>query len=331
MSARKDGTANGDLTEANRKRAREGGPVRYSARVEYDGTDFAGFQIQSGSRTVQGELERALGRLSGGSRVRVEGAGRTDAGVHARGQVIAFTYRGRLGRGEVHRALTAVLPHDVGLGTLRRVEAGFRPRYRARYREYRYLVWNGPPSPLRERYALGVREPLDVEAMAEAATVFVGRHDFSAFGGRDRQPVRTVRQVRVRRQGRWITVVVIGDAFLRQMVRRMVAALLRVGHGSATVDDVRRELGSTFTGVRRRNSSGKWTGALASADGATTQVQRRRAGQARTMSKTYTPRAAEIERNWFVVDAAGQRLGAARLAHRRRSRRQAQANLREAH
>ena len=237
--------ATGDLTEANRKLAREGGPVRYSARVEYDGTDFAGFQVQSGRRTVQGELERALGRLSGGSRIRVEGAGRTDAGVHARGQVIAFTYRGRLGRDELHRALSALLPPDIGLGTLRKVEAGFRPRYRARYREYRYRIWNGPTSPLRERSALGVREPLDVEAMAEASMVFVGRHDFSAFGGRDRQPVRTVREVRVRRQGRSITIVVIGDAFLRQMVRRMVAALLRVGRGQATIDDVRRELGSS--------------------------------------------------------------------------------------
>jgi len=244
MPARKDGSTKGDLKEANRKRAREGGPVRYSARVEYDGTDFAGFQIQSRSRTVQGELERALGRLSGGSRIRVEGAGRTDAGVHARGQVIAFTYRGRLGRTELHRALTALLPRDIGLGTLRRVEAGFRPRYRAMYREYRYMVWNGPPSPLRERHALAVREPLDVEAMGEAATVFVGRHDFSAFGGRDKQPVRTVHEVRVRRQGRWVTIVVIGDAFLRQMVRRMVAALLRVGREQATVDEVRRELGS---------------------------------------------------------------------------------------
>ena len=240
----KDGTVKGDLTEATRKRAREGGPVRYRARVEYDGTDFAGFQVQTGSRTVQGELERALGRLSGGSRIRVDGAGRTDAGVHARGQVIAFTYRGRLDRRELHRALNALLPRDIGLGKLRKVEAGFRPRYRARYREYRYLVWNGPSSPLRERFALGVREPLDVEAMARAAKVFVGRHDFSAFGGRDRQPVRTVHDVRVGRQGRKITIVVIGDAFLRQMVRRMVAALLRVGRGQATKDEVRRELGS---------------------------------------------------------------------------------------
>jgi tRNA pseudouridine38-40 synthase len=176
--------------------------------------------------------------------VRVEGAGRTDAGVHAREQVIAFTYRGRLSRAELHRALAALLPKDIGLGPLSKVEAGFRPRYRARHREYRYLVWNGPLSPLRERYALGVRQQLDVAAMADAAKVLVGRHDFSAFGGRDRQPVRTLHRVTVRRQGSLITIVVIGDAFLRQMVRRIVAALLRVGHGSASADDVRRALES---------------------------------------------------------------------------------------
>lgn len=188
---------------------------------------------------MQGELERALARLSADGRaVRVDGAGRTDAGVHAREQVIAFTYRGTLSRDRLHGALAALLPDDIGLGPLRKVEAGFRPRYRARHREYRYLIWNGPASPLRERHALGVRQPLDAAAMAEAAQVFVGRHDFSAFGGRDRQPVRTVHSVHVRRQGRLITIEVVGDAFLRQMVRRMVAALLRVGRGAASAADL---------------------------------------------------------------------------------------------
>ena len=215
------------------KRAREGAPVRYRARVEYDGTDFAGFQVQPEGRTVQAELESALGRLSGGTRVRVAAAGRTDAGVHARGQVIAFTYHGRLGRADLQRALAATLPADIGIGPLRPVEAGFQPRHRARYREYRYLVWNGPRSPLQERHALGVREPLDVAAMAAAAQVFVGQHDFSAFGGRDRQPVRTLHRLKVGRRGELITIVVVGDAFLRGMVRRIVAALLRVGHGTA--------------------------------------------------------------------------------------------------
>jgi tRNA pseudouridine38-40 synthase len=158
--------------------------------------------------------------------------------------VIAFTYAGRLGRNELGRALAALVPSDIGLGPLRRVDRGFRPRYRAKWREYRYFIWNGPHRPLRERYALGVHDPLDVAAMAQAAQVLVGRHDFSAFGGRDRQPVRTLHRVRVGRQGKTIAIEVVGDAFLRQMVRRIVAALMRVGLGTASVADVAAGLGS---------------------------------------------------------------------------------------
>ncbi|HET9346414.1 MAG TPA: hypothetical protein VFO05_12010, partial [Candidatus Limnocylindrales bacterium] len=167
-------------------------PVRrYRARVEYDGTDFAGFQAQPGTRTVQGELEAALARLSGGDRQPVDGAGRTDAGVHAEGQVIAFTYSGRLTAAELGRALDALLPADVAIRDVRTTTARFHPRYAARDREYRYTVWNGPRSPLRERTALGLRVPLDTDAMAQAASVLVGRHDFSAFGSAVGQPVRT--------------------------------------------------------------------------------------------------------------------------------------------
>jgi tRNA pseudouridine38-40 synthase len=181
-------------------------------------------------------------QLSGNARVRVDGAGRTDTGVHAREQVIAFTYQGRLGRDELQRALSALLPGDIGLGRLRKVDQGFKPRYRAKWREYRYFIWNGPPSPLRERFALGVREPLDTASMAATATAFVGSHDFSAFGGADKQPIRTVHRVRVKRSGRSVTIEVVGNAFLRQMVRRMVAALLRVGLGRATAADVEAAL-----------------------------------------------------------------------------------------
>ena len=226
------------------KGVREGAPVRIRARVEYDGTDFAGFQVQPGARTVQGELEAALARLAGGRRLRVDGAGRTDAGVHASGQVIAFTYDGRLPVAELGRALDALLPVDVAVRNLRRAPLGFRPRYAARYRDYRYTVWNGPRSPLRERFALGVRDPLDTAAMARAGSVLVGRHDFSAFGAVDRQPVRTLHGVRVRREGSLVTIDVRGDAFLRQMVRRIVAALLLVGRGEVEVSAVAEALAS---------------------------------------------------------------------------------------
>ncbi len=217
--------------DGDRKAAREGTPVRYRARVEYDGTDFAGFQLQSKARTVQGVLEDALARLSDGERHRVDGAGRTDAGVHATGQVIAFTWTGRLAEARLGEAINGLLPPDVAIGDLRRVPDGWHPRYAARYREYRYTVWNGPRSPLRERTSLGVRVPLDTDAMARAGSALVGRHDFSAFGSADRQPVRTVHAVRVRRAGSLVTIDVRAEAFLRGMVRRMVAVLIEVGRG----------------------------------------------------------------------------------------------------
>ena len=212
--------------------------MRYRATVEYDGTEFAGFQVQPGARTVQGALESALGHLSGGTRQPVDGAGRTDAGVHATGQVIAFTYAGRLSAAALAEALNGLLPPDVAIRDLRRATGGFHPRYAARYREYRYTVWNGPRSPLLERTALRVRTRLDTDAMARAAQAFVGRHDFSAFGGADPQPVRNVHHVRVRREGNLVTIDVRADAFLRGMVRRMVATLLEVGKGRIEEDAV---------------------------------------------------------------------------------------------
>src|SRR5512141_3176642 len=115
-------------------RVRENPAVRYRARCEYDGTDFAGFQLQRNARTVQGELEAALARLNGGERVVVDGAGRTDTGVHATGQVIAFTYTGSVPAGELQQAINALLPRDVAISGLRRTRNAFHPRYAARYR-----------------------------------------------------------------------------------------------------------------------------------------------------------------------------------------------------
>jgi tRNA pseudouridine38-40 synthase len=214
------------------ERAQRGGAgLRFRATVEYDGTEFAGFQSQRNARTVQGELEAALARLSGGTRQPVVGAGRTDAGVHALGQVIAFTYPGSLSVEALTDALNGTLPPDVAIRGLRRASAGFNPRYAARYRDYRYSIWNGPRSPLRERTALWVRQELDVAAMARAATAFEGRHDFSAFGGADPQPVRNLHRLRVRRDGSLVTIDVRADAFLRGMVRRIVAVLVAIGKG----------------------------------------------------------------------------------------------------
>ena len=220
----------------------DGAPKRYRATVEYDGTDFAGFQVNPGKRTVQGTLEDALARLGDGVVRRVDGAGRTDAGVHALGQVIGFSYAGRLEVTELGAALAAILPRDVAVRDIRPAVERFNPRYAARYREYRYTIWNGPPSPLRERTAHGERAPLDTGAMARAASAFIGRHDFRAFGATDRSPVRTVMAVRVRREGRTVTIDVRADAFLRGMVRRMVACLVEAGLGKIDEETVRSAL-----------------------------------------------------------------------------------------
>ena len=221
---------------------REAAPVRYRARVEYDGTEFAGFQVNPGKRTVQGVLQDALARLGDGVVHRVDGAGRTDAGVHATGQLIGFSYAGRLSATELGAALDAILPRDVAVRDIRPAPDGFNPRYAAAYREYRYAIWNGPPSPLRERTALGVRDPLDTVAMTSAASAFIGRHDFTAFGTGDRDPVRTVTAVRVGRSGRYVTIDVRAESFVRGQVRRMVGLLLEVGLGKREIDAVRAAL-----------------------------------------------------------------------------------------
>jgi tRNA pseudouridine38-40 synthase len=172
----------------------------------------------------------------------VDGAGRTDAGVHATGQVIAFTDSGGLSVAALTEALNGTLPPDVAVRDIRRVPARFHPRYAARYREYRYTIWNGPRSPLRERVSFRMRNPLDTNAMTRAAAAFEGRHDFTAFGGADPQPVRTVHRVRVRRDGELVTIDVRADAFLRGMARRMVAALIAVGTGKVGEDAIAKAL-----------------------------------------------------------------------------------------
>ena len=218
--------------------------MRYRARVEYDGTDFAGFQAQPGARTVQGELEAALASLAGGRRLRVDAAGRTDAGVHAAGQVIAFTYRGRLAAAELGRALDALLPSDVAVRDLRRVPAGFHPRYAARYREYRYTVWTGRAARSASASRSGCGPRSTPPRWRGPGRPSRAGDDYSAFGAADRQPVRTLHRVRVRRDGPLVTIDVRGDAFLRQMVRRIAAALILVGRGEVEESAVAEALAS---------------------------------------------------------------------------------------
>ncbi len=214
--------------------------LRYRATVEYDGTDFLGFQYQVRGRTVQGELEKAIEKVTQ-QRVRVVGAGRTDAGVHALGQVIAFNVVWRHSAHDLQRALNAVLPMDIALRDCRVAHFGFHPRYDALWRQYRYVVWNEPArSPLWQRYAYHVPEPLDVAAMQRASQYLMGSHNFAAFGKapRGENTVRRVLQAEWLAEGKRLIFEITADAFLRHMVRKVVGALLQIGRGQHAPEEM---------------------------------------------------------------------------------------------
>jgi len=232
-------------------------PRTYRGTVEYDGTDYAGFQLQPNRRTIQGELERALQRLTGGQ-VRVHGAGRTDAGVHAKGQVVSFQAGWRHPLATLQRAMNAILPRDVAIRDLAEAEATFHARYSATRRLYVYQVYHcAVRSPLLDRFAHYAPGALDVTAMNAAARCLCGRRDFAAFG----QP--TVGDVTLRQvfRAEWSVdgaearqtppegprryrFEIEANAFLRGMVRRMVGALLSVGLGALAPSEVEAILAS---------------------------------------------------------------------------------------
>lgn len=202
--------------------------------VAYDGTRYAGWQRQRHRPTIQAALETTLQRLTG-HRTTVIGAGRTDAGVHAWGQVAHATVTTRLTPPALQRALNAVLPPDIVVRQVTRVPDRFHARYHAVRKWYRYRIAVGPLKPLFTRdWVHWVPQPLNVAAMRRTARAWIGRHDFSAFHSSGR-PVastwRTVYAFRITRRGGELHVDIVADGFLYHMVRRMAGVLLEIGKG----------------------------------------------------------------------------------------------------
>jgi tRNA pseudouridine38-40 synthase len=212
---------------------REDDSPKVAMVVEYDGTRYCGFQIQARGQTIQSELERAV-RAATLEERRIVGAGRTDAGVHARGQVAHFKTNWRHSWLELRGALNALLPDDIAVQKLLPVAAEFDARRSAQSRWYRYSVLNRPlRSPLAARFAYHLPTRLDVEAMNAAAECLLGSHDFAAFG-QSPSGGHTVREVflaRWRREEEWVRFDVEANAFLRHMVRSLVGTFLWVGTG----------------------------------------------------------------------------------------------------
>ena len=215
--------------------------------IGYDGSDFHGWQRQPGLRTVQGVLEDGVKELLG-EEVFVRGAGRTDAGVHADGQVASLTLASRIPPHGLLRGLNSILPADVALLDVAEAAPDFDARFSARGKVYRYTVWNHMVrSPRHARTAWHVRRALDMAAMREAAAALVGEHDFRAFRASDcerRTTRRHMRRLDVDRQGAILTFDVEATAFLKNMVRILVGTLVDVGRGRVAPDAVSRMLES---------------------------------------------------------------------------------------
>jgi tRNA pseudouridine38-40 synthase len=219
---------------------------RYKLTLEYDGAPFAGWQIQADQRTVQGVLTVAIEALTG-ERTLVQGAGRTDAGVHARGQVAHVDLSRNWDLDTVRDALNAHLrPHPVAVLSAELVSDNFNSRTSAIRRHYIYRIMNRRPDlALEAGHAWRVPRPLDTDAMHVAAQRLVGKHDFTTFRSTECQaksPVKTLDVLSVERNGEEVTVTAVARSFLHSQVRSMVGSLEAVGEGKWSADDLSRAL-----------------------------------------------------------------------------------------
>ena len=223
----------------------------FKLTIAYDGTDFHGWQMQSQKPTIQGEIVKVLRRITQENGLLLRGAGRTDAGVHALGQVASFRTQSGLAAGEFQRALNALLPPTIRIVGAEEVGPDFHARWSAVGKIYRYRLYRGrvvPPAVW--RYVLHYPFPLDEDAMRIAASRFVGPHDFAAFAAstgsedddRERSTTREIYSSDISRSedGEELVYTVKGRSFLRYMVRKMVGTLLEVGRGRKVPDDILR-------------------------------------------------------------------------------------------
>ena len=218
----------------------------FKLTIEYDGSRYQGWQrLQSTDRTVQGKLEQALSRLLE-EEIEISGSGRTDAGVHAKGQVASFHSRTELGCEELLKRLRAVLPEDIGVLSLEEAEPRFHARLNARGKCYRYRIWNSEqPCVFERKYVYVLPQKLDLDRMRLAAEQLTGTHDFRSFCAKKsdkKSTVRTVESIEIRRAGEEVILDFRGDGFLYQMVRILTGTLIEVGQGLREPESMKRLL-----------------------------------------------------------------------------------------
>jgi tRNA pseudouridine38-40 synthase len=215
---------------------------RIKCVVAYDGTHFSGYQIQPGKRTVQGEIEEVLKRMHKGKAVRVTASGRTDAGVHAYGQVIHFDTALALSPEQWKRALNAQLPNDIAVRSADEADSTFHARFSAKAKEYRYKVWTAADRDVfRRHYCAWHPYPLHISAMDEALRQLIGTHDFTSFCSAKTEMedrIRTIYRADVDTDGSMMEFRFIGSGFLYNMVRIIVGTVLEIGQGRRSPADI---------------------------------------------------------------------------------------------
>ncbi|HZZ19796.1 MAG TPA: tRNA pseudouridine(38-40) synthase TruA [Opitutaceae bacterium] len=223
---------------------------RWKCVCAYDGTDFSGWQSQQTKDSVQDTLEARLEAILK-MPTRIHGSGRTDAGVHAAGQVFHFDAEWKHGAEKLAAALRFKLPKSIQIVSVRPVGRSFHARFSAKRKVYTYNIYLGDADPFTRPYCWSVLKPLDLAAMKSAAAVLVGRHDFKSFSayngaepGEAGDTTRNLRRLDVRVRGKNVRVIAEADGFLYRMVRSLVGALVSVGEGRLTEADLRSILGS---------------------------------------------------------------------------------------
>lgn len=218
--------------------------MRYFITFSYDGSDFKGYQKQPRSRTVQGELEKVLKKINGGVEVSVVASGRTDAGVHAINQKAHFDFDQDIEKDRLLKSINSMLPEDIYVKSIEQVSDNFHARYNATGKEYIYQINMGDYNPLERKYVYQHNSKLDVVEMQRAMKYLEGTHSFKAFVCADDERenyVRTLSQTNIIRDLKdvsKITLVFVGNGFMRYMVRNMVGTLIEIGEGKRRSEEI---------------------------------------------------------------------------------------------
>ncbi|MDP4155206.1 MAG: tRNA pseudouridine(38-40) synthase TruA [Bacillota bacterium] len=219
---------------------------RLKCIISYDGTNFSGYQVQPNKRTVQSELEACLAKLHKGKEVKVFASGRTDAGVHAKGQVIHFDSSLLIPEDRWPIALNSLLPDDIAVLSAEYAVPSFHARFDAKGKEYRYVLQlSSKRDPFLRNYAYQFPYPLNLEAMKEGASFLLGTHDFTSFCSAKTEvedKIRTIREIEFLRDKELLTLKFVGDGFLYNMVRILVGTLMEIGSGERKPNEIKKIL-----------------------------------------------------------------------------------------